>query len=657
MSDDEFEPRLGKIRAGGSKRGQKYLGRILAAVALAGGIKRIGKSRFDGSRIGRGASIGRILGSRDRLAGLRARRGVIKARIIKLAGKGVKNAAAHLRYIQRDGVTRECQPGQLYGADRDVAEGKEFLERGQEDRHQFRFIVSAEDGDQYDDLKPLTRRLMAQMEADLGTKLDWVAVDHFNTGHPHTHIILRGVDDRGQNLIIAREYIGTGMRERLAELVERDLGPRTTLEIEQRLRRDIAAERLTATDRRLMRDMDADHSVTATDRDPFQQSLRAGRLQKLTSLGLAEPQTGDRWLLHDDLENTLRQMGERGDIIRTMQRDLSARGIDRVPVDQWVHAGSAPATIPIIGRLVMRGLSDELEDRHYLIIDGVDGHSHYIDIGKADAVETISAGAIVEVTPRSGDVRQSDRTIAEVAAASGGYYDVDLHLKHDPSATETFAETHVRRLEAMRRIMRSVDRDPSGTWKIALNHLERVKKYEARLMRDQPVSVALLSTLSLDQQVDTDAAVWLDRDQTSSSPAPIRDIGFGSEVVKAQRQRQIWLVAQGLADERDGKITFDAGLVAKLQRRELLRVAGQISSERGLAFSDSQNGDKVSGILKRPIDLASGKFALVEKSREFTLVPWVKVLDRQIGKEVSGIVREGGISWTVGRQRSGPVIS
>jgi type IV secretory pathway VirD2 relaxase len=657
MSNDEFEPRLGKIRARGSKRGQKYLGRVLAAVALAGGIKRSGKSRFDGSRIGRGASIGRILGSRDRLAGLRARRGVIKARIIKLVGKGAKNAAAHLRYIQRDGVTREGQPGQLYGADRDVAEGSEFLERGQEDRHQFRFIVSAEDGDQYDDLKPLTRRLMVQMESDLGTKLDWVAVDHFNTGHPHSHIILRGVDDRGQNLIIAREYMGTGMRERLAELVERDLGPRTTLEIEQRLRRDIAAERLTATDRRLILDMDADQSVTATDRDPFQQSLRAGRLQKLKSLGLAEPQPAGRWLLHDDLENTLREMGERGDIIRTMQRELSARGIDRAPVDQRVHVSSAPATTPIIGRLVMRGLSNELEDRHYLIIDGVDGHSHYVDIGKGDAVEPLPAEAIIEVTPRSSGVRQADRTIAEVAAASGGYYDVDLHLKHDPSATEKFAETHVRRLEAMWRIMRSVERDPSGTWKIALDHLERVEKYEARLMRDQPVSVTRLSTLSLDQQVGTDAATWLDRDQTSPSPVSIRDAGFGGEVAKAQRQRQIWLVAQGLADERDGQITYDANLVATLQRRELVRVAGQLSRELGLSFAESSNGQKLSGILKRHIDLASGKFALIEKSRDFTLVPWAKVLERQIGKEVSGSISEGGISWTIGRQRSGPVIS
>jgi type IV secretory pathway VirD2 relaxase len=656
MSDDELEPWLGKIRARGSKRGQKYLGRVLAAVALAGGNKRVGKSRFDGSRIGCGASMGRILGSRDRLAGLQARRGVIKARIIKLAGKGA-NAAAHLRYIQRDGVTRNGQPGQLYGADKDVANGKEFLERGQEDRHQFRFIVSAEDGDQYEDLKPLTRRLMAQMESDLGTKLNWVAVDHCNTGHPHTHIMLRGVDDRGQNLIIAREYISTGMRERLAELVERDLGPRTTLEIEHRLRHDISAERLTATDRRLIRDMDQDHSVTATDRDPFQQSLRAGRLQKLKSLGLAEPQSGGRWLLHDDLENTLRQMSERGDIIRTMQRELSARGINRVPADQWVHAGGSPTTGPIVGRLVTRGLSDDLQDRHYLIIDGVDGHSHYVDIGKGDAVEPLPARAIIEMTPRSSGVRQADRTIAAVAAASGGQYDVDLHLKHDPSATETFAETHVRRLEAMRRTMRSVERDPSGTWRIAPDHLERVEKYEARLIRDQPVSVTLLSTLSLDQQVGTDAAVWLDRDQTSPSPIPIRDAGFGGEVAKVQRQRQIWLIAQGLANDRDGQITYDANLIATLQRRELVRVAGQLSRELDLPFAESPNGAKVSGILKRPIDLASGKFALIEKSREFTLVPWAKVLERQIGKEVSGIDREGGMNWTIGRQRRGPAIS
>src|SRR5690606_33236658 len=102
-----------------------------------------------------------------------------------------KAAAAHLRYLQRDGTTREGERGMLYGPDSDAVDGRAFLERGAGDRHQFRFIVSAEDGAEYEDLKPLTRRLMGQLEKDLGTRLEWAAVDHFNTGHPHTHIVLR----------------------------------------------------------------------------------------------------------------------------------------------------------------------------------------------------------------------------------------------------------------------------------------------------------------------------------------------------------------------------------------------------------------------------------------------------------------------------------
>jgi type IV secretory pathway VirD2 relaxase len=162
----------------------------------------------------------------------------VKIRPVGLGGKGAGGAKAHLRYIQRDGVTREGEPGQLYSADKDVADGKAFLDRGDGDRRQFRIIVSAEDGDQYQDLKPFVRRLMNQMEHDLGTKLDWVAVDHFNTAHPHSHVVVRGVNDRGENLLIAREYISHGARQRAIDLVNLDLGPRTDLEIEQRLRSD-----------------------------------------------------------------------------------------------------------------------------------------------------------------------------------------------------------------------------------------------------------------------------------------------------------------------------------------------------------------------------------------------------------------------------------
>lgn len=656
MDDDEFEPRVGRMRAKGAKRPQKYLSLVVAAARRSGARTGIRNRRFDGSRIGRGASLARVLASGDRHAAFRSRRVVVKARLVKLAGKGLGAAGAHLHYIQRDGVTREGAPGELYSAERDVADGKTFLERCGEDRHQFRFIVSAEDGDQYPDLKPFVRRLMTQLEEDLGTKLDWVAVDHFNTGHPHSHIMLRGRDDRGENLVIARDYIAHGIRERAMRLVTLDLGPRTDLEIEARLREDSGAERLTTIDRRLVRDMDENRIVSSSDSEPFQQALRAARLQKLGRLGLAEDVGSGRWRLAEGVEDTLRRMGERGDIIRTMQRELTARNIDRAAADRTIFDPTDGTASPIVGRVVVRGLADELHDRHYLIVDGIDGHSHYVELGKGEAHEPLPRDAIVRVVPRGGDVRQVDRTIAAVAAVNGGRYDIDAHLKHDPAASEAFAETHVRRLEAMRRMTHSVEREPGGAWVIAPDHLDKVAAFEARQLRDRPVTIETLSAVPLDRLPHTDAATWLDRDLVAGVPEPVRDAGFGRDVRAAQVLRRQWLIAEGLAEERGGQTLYRRGMIAALQRRELLRVAGQLSDELGLPFVEAKSGDHVDGRLGRAIELASGRHALIERARDFTLVPWRPVLERQVGKSVSGIMRGDGISWTIGRGRGGPTI-
>lgn len=655
MNEDDFEPHLGRTHPRKSKHGRKYLALVVAATRRAGIRTGIRNRRFDGSRIGRGAGVGRLLSGRDRHAGLRSRRVVVKTRLVRLAGKGLGAAGAHLRYIQRDGVTREGEPGRLYSGGQDVADGKAFLERCGGDRHQFRFIVSAEDADQYADLKPFVRRLMTQMEADLGTKLDWVAADHFNTGHPHSHVMLRGRDDRGENLVIAREYIAHGLRERAAQLVTLDLGPRTDLEIEQRLRRDVGEERLTAIDRQLLGDAGEGRIVAAGVPDPFRQALRAGRLQKLGRLGLAEELGGGRWRLAEGIETALRKMGERGDIIRTMQRELSARRLDRPLADRVIHEPGA--SIPVVGRVVLRGLSDELQDRHYLIVDGVDDRSHYVGIGKGEAVEPLAEGAIVRISPRAAEVRPVDRTIAEVAAANGGRYDVDAHLRHDPQASQAFSEAHIRRLEAMRRLMGSVERMPDGSWIISPDHLDRAAAFEARQLRDRPVMVETLSSVPLDRLPRAEAATWLDREFVADAPEPVRESGFGSEVRVAQASRRQWLLAEGLAESQGGATVYRAGMVETLRRRELLRVAGQLSDEMGLPFVETKPGERIDGTLRRAVDMTSGRHALIERSREFTLVPWRPVLERHVGKSVSGILRGDGINWTLGRGRSGPSIS
>ena len=156
--------------------------------------------------------------------------------------------------------------------------------------------------------------------------------------------------------------------------------------------------------------------------------------------------------------------------------------------------------------------------------------------------------------------------------------------------------------------------------------------------------------------LEADAATWLDRELVASSPQPLRDAGFGREVRAAQAQRRQWLVEQGLAEERDGKVLYRANIVAMLQRRELLRIAGQLSDELDKPFVEATAGARIEGRLTRMIELTSGRYALVEKSREFTLVPWRPVLERQIGKPVAGVMWGDGISWTFGRQRTGPSI-
>lgn len=659
-TDDDFEPRLGRLGDKGRKpRPRKFLSRVIAAANLArgGALERSSRSAFTGSRIGRGAGVGRLLSARDRYAAFRRRRVVVKFRIAKLAGKGFQGAAAHLRYVERDGTTPDGERGRLYGAEADVVDRKAWLEQAKDDRHQFRMIVSPEDGMEYADLAPLTRRFMARVEEDLGTKLDWAAVDHYDTGHPHTHIIVRGKDERGKDLVIARDYIRFGLRERASELVDLDLGPRSDDAIERRLRAEVAQERLTGIDRAMLREAEQNILVSSKTHSDFDQAIRTGRLKKLEHLGLATKMGAAHWRLAPDLAETLRRMGERDDIIRTMQRAYAGRAHVPAMADRLIYEPAAPDARPLIGRIVERGLSDEYADRHYIIVEAVDGRAHYVDIGKGEAVGPIPKNAIVKLAPRAGGVRSVDRTIVEVARTNDGRYTVDAHLLHDPNASEAFAETHVRRLEAMRRLARAVEREPDGSYVITSDHLGRVEAFETQLRRDRPVTVETLSSIPLEELPGAAAATWLDRELVANDPIPLRDAGFGRDVRAAQAARRQWLIAEGLAEEREGRTTYRRNLLETLRRRELLRIAERLSTEIGKPFAEASARTRIEGRLVRVVEATSSRYALVERSRDFTLVPWRSVMERQIGRNVTGIMRDSGISWTFGRQRSGPSIS
>jgi type IV secretory pathway VirD2 relaxase len=313
----------------------------------------------------------------------RARRVVVKARVVKMSGSKSRALDSHLRYLQRDGVTRDGERGQVYAAFTNSADAQEFSERSRGDRHQFRFIVAPEDSAELGDLKIFTRNLMRKIAQDLDTELDWVAVDHHNTGHPHTHVIVRGVTDDGKILNIAGDYIAHGVRARASELVTIELGHQSEWEVQQKLGLEINQDRFTRLDRVLLQEANPEHVVDlrpGTERSYVGQTNRyllIDRLKKLERLGIASETGVGNWSLSPRMETTLKAMGERGDIIKTMHRALQSHGIEHAPERYIVHLNKLET--PIVGRLVGKGLAnDELNDRVHLVVDGTDGRAHYV---------------------------------------------------------------------------------------------------------------------------------------------------------------------------------------------------------------------------------------------------------------------------------------
>lgn len=396
MPDKPFEPKLGRIRDTKASKPQRYARRVLGEASRDTIRPLRRRGHIDNNALRRGQASGSVAASGSFAPG--TRRVVVRARYVRQVNGDLGAARAHMRYIQRDGTARDGSPGQLYDATNDRADGAALLERSVDDPHQFRFIVSSEDAARITDLKPLIRDLMQQMEADLGTKLDWVAIDHFNTGHPHTHIVVRGKDERGEPLVMAREYIGYGIRARAQDLVTIELGPETALERHAKRANEIGHERLTSLDRTLRaRAEDGVFVVSAVPGDDgARQTQLIGRLKTLESLGLATEKRRGVWALDDELEPKLKRLGERADKIKMMQRALTEIGYECAPGTLAIFdraSRKAPLTCKVVGT----ELIDEISDRSWLIVDATDGRVHYVELGRLKPDNVPPRGAVVRI--------------------------------------------------------------------------------------------------------------------------------------------------------------------------------------------------------------------------------------------------------------------
>ncbi|HIE0725506.1 TPA: DUF3363 domain-containing protein [Pseudomonas aeruginosa] len=659
--DDDFRVRPSAPKNRGTGRGQSFVSKVLKQTGKASSGKSTvrrpasarGSGQRPGSRLGRGHTAARFAGAK--LTPM-SRRATIKTLLVNHQRASPQSLAKHLRYIERDGVGRDGEPGQAYGPQTDTADLDAFKERCADDRHHFRFILSPEDGAELEDLRTYTRHLMGRMEADLGTGLDWVAVNHWNTDNPHTHIVVRGRDDTGKDIVIAGNYIADGFRHRAAELATEWLGPRTELEIQQTLGREVEQERWTSLDRTLKREA-GDDGLLHVERlnEPRlqrQRLLLIARLQHLQRLGLADEMQPGTWAVQADAEKTLRALGERGDIIRTMQRAMRGEPRELAMFEPGQNADGSGRTI--LGRVAAKGLADELRDRGYLVIDGVDGKAHYVALNARDMLANYPTGAVVEVRG-SAEVRAADKNIA--ALASDGLYRTDHHLAIEQGRVapgrdpHEVVAAHVRRLEALRR-SGIVERVAEGLWKVPDDLAERGSQYDAQRLGG--VAVELKSHLPIERQARVIGATWLDQ-QLIGGGRGLSDLGFGGDAKQAMQQRADFLAEQGLAERRGQRVILARNLLETLRNRELVQAANDIAADTGLEHRPVANGQRVIGIYRCSIILASGRFAMLDDGLGFTLVPWKPVIEQRLGQSLAATVRNGHASWEFGRQR-GPSV-
>ena len=640
--EDEFTPRLGRIGDRGAAAGKRYSARIRRSVAK---LAKGGRGKFSGAQIGRGSAAGRAASFRSHpFAKFRMRQVVVKVHIAR-ATQGIGKAAftAHVKYIQRDGVDREGPDeeslgGDLYNEQGENLDDKDFLARSEEDRHQFRIILSPEDADQLASLKENTRTFMRQMETDLNTKLDWVAVDHYNTGHPHTHIVIRGKDERGKDLVIAREYLTKGMRRAASEMITCELGQRRDMEIAQTQARETNKDRLTSIDRRIGELAEGNSLKLEPPSGPynrFERSLTLSRLKHLEGLGLATREKGNRWRLATDWQDTLKTMGKRGDVIRALS---ALEGHSR---DVSLFDASKEDQLTVIGRVLTSQAEDELRDTRALIVDGVDGKTWHVPLGKDLGGVAPPKGAIIEATRWAPVPRQSDRTIADIAAVNSGIYSEDRHKHDDPTSSAQYRAAHVRRLEALRRAW-VVERFNNGEWGIPDDYLDRAAAYDTA--RNGGATVAVKSWIGIDDQIDNVGVTWLDEADSSTYAKH----GFGKDAAEAKAQRQAHLLAEGLVND-DGSLGDEAK--AAMAARALDKAGAEMAAKSGKTYRPTEMGARFEGVYEREVHLGHGRFAMMAKSKEFTLVPWRPELEKARGQSLI-IKRTGkGVSWTLDKSK------
>ena len=582
------------------------------------------------------------------------RRVVVQASFKAHAGGRHVGLKKHVDYIQRDGTDERGGRAEVYGSvselegeSRDPTKlASEVAQEWKEDRHHFRFVISPEDAEKLADLRAYTTDLVARMEAELGTKLEWLAADHYNTANPHTHLIVRGQREDGSDLIIPRRYLAHGMRRHAEQLVENELGPVSQIEGRVRMAKTVTAERVTDLDRTLAKEAAngvVDLSGPAPKGRVWHRQLLVRRLRHLSAMGLAERQGGGRWVFQPDAVERLRKMGERGDIVKALHRTMQA-GAPTIVTEDNIFDPNRVGASSVTGVVKSYGKMDDTQRNGFVVIEAFDGRLVHASVAEDDTFETLRSGQVVTFNVHHKGPRKIDRSIVKFAERNDGIYNEAKHATESDRISRAYAQAHGRRLEALRR-QKLVTRLADGSWRIPADFLMRAEDFEARRLSRLPAAVQRDGRLTLREMVTARGATWLDSQLVGDKDV----IQPGSALAKAMAERVETLGTFGIYADKAGR--FEKTALDELRAIDLRDASDFMSKQLQKPYATLGNAKRMDGVFRQSVERPSGKFAVIERAKDFTLVPWRPIMEKRLGKSISGRVSAGGISWDItGRQ-------
>jgi len=546
------------------------------------------------------------------------------------AGSGGKNLYHHIHYVSRSKAGKDGDRAVLFDKENEGLERRDFFERCKDDRHHFRIIISPEKGRDIDDFQGYVRSVMARMEKDLGTELDWVSAVHYDTDDVHAHVIVRGKNDKGEDLVIGRDYISYGIRARSQELATELLGERSLEDIQKSLEAEIDAMRVTSLDRFIERQADHGYQVDVRKENNFGKSasyeaVLKGRLHFLQSTGLASEYPPGVFTLKEKYTDILYEAGKANDIIKQLHKS----GLEDLS-DLSIYSLKNAEDRALEGRLVSKGFADELSDRKYIVLDEIGGGKHYVPVARCDELEK---GALLRVRSGYGSTGKADYNIQMIAHKNEGIYDEAFHMRHietkqkyiPEEKREAYIDSHRKRLETLEK-NGAVKSLGDGRYQVSKDVIEKGKEITKQINERENKRfyprLDILSEEAPEKQVQEAKVTWLDKELFKRLKGKSGLMHSDKALENALEIRKDWLIDRelGLALP-SGEFSYRENAVKKLRRMEVVAKGEYLAAKVGLEFSTNLARDGDVQVYYGYAELGSGLWAVTSKDQVLYMSP------------------------------------